>query len=290
MDYKDIYLSYYSPAFLEQESWIKCKLLELKKKNNTFQKASNIIDDLIRNKFAYLNLNFVRDDNHLFIITLNSKNELYVGENEENLQSVLNEEILGLYKTHNKGEFYSSYEEFLKDLGKYKGLIDAKNFYKIILPLVEVFYKENRLDKFKLEEVETYEDHSAYNLFKDHFEKEKKESKKSIKIEFLNDSPLPVLDNEEKLLLIHYLLSAKSLDDIDKIKILALLDTSPIDISIFKEKSRENRQYNLINKGYNYFGKKTGLKLLFSLYDQIQSLKINNLNRVIKMDLNKLKQ
>lgn len=310
MDYKKVYLEHYTPTFQQHEKWIKEKLIEYKKEDRTYFSAENKIRQSLQKDYSAIP---PKNQQHFYqeiVRTLEARNTFY---SNNRLSKILSIEIKDFYED-NEGLGLDSYDCFIQSFANFQGIYDAHNFYGRITNIVKIYYDLDELDKFKLEAVKQYKEHSQYiglakskfsnydQLDQDRIEldregkftyKEKNADSEKDKVLDLigkEDSALPLLDNEEKLLLIHYLISAKSLDDIDKIKILALLDTPPIDISIFKEKSRENRQYNIINKGYNYFGKKTGLKLLYSLYDQIQYLKINNLNRAIKMDLNKLKQ
>lgn len=311
MDYKELHAHYYDPSFQYYENWIKEKLIEFKREGRTYFSAEDKIRPILLNKYSSIPPGHQKPFYFEISRIFEDRDDYY---SNNSIRKILSNEIKDLYDK-NEGLNNKSYELFLPSFAKFQGIYDAYNFYKRITNIVKYYYDRDELHKFKLEPVKHYKEHSQYfdllqsnisnydQLDKDQIElnhdgkfcyngeeKTQEMVDKEFKVNSIIDSPLPILDNDEKLLLIHYLIRAKLLEDIDKMKILALLDTPPIDISIFKEKSRENRQYNIINKGYDYFGKKTGLKLLVSLYDQVEYLKIINLNRALKIDLNKLKQ
>jgi len=173
MDYKDIYLSNYQPVLREQEVWIKNELLELKKRNKSFQAANNKIDQRLRDDISSFKNDLIKNPNNYFLFTFDDRNTTYTAGKDDNLKSILDEEIFELYKQHNTGYSYESYEEFLKDLGNFKGLYDAKIFYEKALRIIEIYYNSNKIDQIQLEDIKELQDHSAYNKLENHLNKDK---------------------------------------------------------------------------------------------------------------------
>lgn len=172
MDYKDIYLSNYEPVLIEQENWIKNKLLECRNRNKSFQAAANKVDQLLRASISSNKSDFIKNQNHHFLFTFDDRDKLYTGGKHANLKSILEDEILELFEQHNKDYLYKSYRTFLKDLGNFKGLYDSIRFYDKSLKIVEFYYNSNKIDQIQLEDINELQDHSAYNKLENQLNKE----------------------------------------------------------------------------------------------------------------------
>src|SRR5680860_36658 len=140
MDYKEIYLSKYKPELIKQENGIKNQLTLLKNRNKSFQAANYKIDDALRNNISSFKNDFIKSENNYFLFTFEDRDKLCTGTKDENLESILEIEIFDLYIKHHGGDLHDSYEDFLLNLGEFKGLYDAKRFYEKIIPLVEILY------------------------------------------------------------------------------------------------------------------------------------------------------
>lgn len=292
MDYKKIYLQRYYATLDDQEKKVKDILDKFKVKDRTYPYSRDEVSGILfRSEKEFESLYPFESIPEFHELFQNNK-DYYA---KDNLKLILENEFKELFKEVKPFEI-RDYHSFLSLYAQWNGLKDAYYNFGAQTWLNELYYENNEIEKISLTALQgDIKEHEDYiRLIKkklpdiEELKTPKKASQKENKVE--SQSITPNLDNDEKLLLIHYLLHSDSLEKFEKVKILALLGTTPIDSSIFQQESRMNKHYNQVIKGYEYFGKKSGKDKLTSLYEQVESFKISNLNRAIKMDLNKVKK
>jgi len=300
MDYKEIYLSKYKPELIKQENCIKNQFTLLKNKNKSFQAANYKIDDALRNNISSSKNDFIKNENNYFLITFEDRDKLYNGNRDENLASILEREIFDLYIKHYGRDLYDSYEDFLLNLGEFKGLYDAKQFYKIIIPLVEILYNRGKINKIKLEEIENFEDHSTYNDLKENFVKVENKSTNSDEPELATinkgkedeilkevDSLIKKITSDEKILISSILMSMTTKDklkipDTELVRILYLTE-GVFDKRIFIDKGKDLTYMGKFNKGIYYSENlRKRIKIIDSILDRTKDLKINHFREYIE--------
>ncbi|AVR46769.1 hypothetical protein C7S20_16705 [Christiangramia fulva] len=311
MDYKELFEQYYKSTFRHYEKWLKLELVKYKKEERTYRSAEKrsrqkVYDD-------YFAIPPKNQENFFYEIAqgFDNKDKHYTSNS---ISKILSNEVRDLYE-ENENSTFGSYIEFIQTFSKYKAIYDVYNLSGRISRIVKTYYDQDELFRFKLEPLNHYKEYSDFNrLVKEKYpsysstdlekididpygefyiENQKDEilkESKPIEKKPIEDSPLPNLDDDEKLLLIHYLLKYKSLTNTEKVKIFALLGKTPVDISIFQESARENTLYNKIQKGHKYYGTKKATAKLKMLYSQIEYLEIDNLKGAIKVDLARQKE
>ena len=198
---------------------------------------------------------------------------------------------------------YDSYEDFLLNLGEFKGLYDAKQFYKIIIPLVEILYNRGKINKIKLEEIENFEDHSTYNDLKENFVKDENKSTNSDQPELatiikakedgiLNEVDLLIkkITSDEKIFIRSLLMSLTTKDkgnipDTEIVRILYLTE-GIFDTRIFTDKSKDLTYMQKFTKGiYYYENLRKRQKIINSILNKTNDLKIDNFREYIEDNL-----
>jgi len=303
MDYKEIYLSKYKPELIKQENCIKNQLTLLKNRNKSFQTANYKIDDVLRNNISSFKNDFIKSENNYFLITFEDRDKLYNGNKDENLESILKMDIFDLYMKNHGGELHDSYEDFLLNLGEFKGLYDAKRFYEKIIPLVEILYNSGKINEIKLEEIEYFENHSTYNDLKENFVKDENKSTNSDQPELatiikakedgiLNEVDLLIkkITSDEKIFIRSLLMSLTTKDkgnipDTEIVRILYLTE-GIFDTRIFTDKSKDLTYMQKFTKGiYYYENLRKRQKIINSILNKTNDLKIDNFREYIEDNL-----
>jgi len=296
MDYKEIYLSKYKPELIKQENCIKNQLTLLKNRNKSFQAANYKIDDTLRNNISSFKNDFIKSENNYFLFTFEDRDKLCTGTKDENLESILETDIFDLYIKHHGGDLYDSYEDFLLNLGEFKGLYDAKRFYEKIIPLVEILYNSEKINEIKLEEIENSEDHSTYNDLKENFVKVENISTNSDHPELATitkaeedeiDLLIKKITSDEKILISSILMSMTTKDkgkipDTELVRILYLTE-GVFDKRIFIDKGKDLTYMGKFNKGiYYYENLRKRIKIIDSILDRTEDLKIDHFREYIE--------
>lgn len=302
MDYKEIYLSKYKPELIKQENFIKNQLTILKNRKKSFQAANYKIDDALRNNISSFKNDFIKSENNYFLITFEDRDKLYTGNKDENLESILEMEIFDLFK-HHGGDLHDSYENFLLNLGEFKGIYDAKRFYEKIIPLVELLYNNGKINEIKLEDIENFEDHSTYNALKENFVKGENKSLNSAQPEMatitkgeedeiLNEVELLIkkITPEEKIFIRSILMSMptkqkSNIPDTEIVRILYLTE-GIFDTRIFTDKSKDLTYMRKFTKSiYYYDNLRKQQKIINSILNKTHNLKIDNFREYIEDNL-----
>lgn len=310
MDYRNKFDSIVSSIITEKETFGMELMTQLKQEGRTFEYVNESLSAAFFHEIKKFDLQSPYDlAQSLELLTNFSR-----GYSIEPLQNALKNEMMEYFTKNYKKKSYSNfieqmairfglrraylankwnfdYSEYLYNNGDFerytlqlfkKGISSSKMYssYRSTSKFQREFiyiHKPNKEDKDNLEK-----------LLQEEITKEISRETKSKKQEGPNN--LPSFTEEQKLLLIHYLIRSKYLEKIEKVKILALLGNSPISIDIFKQDSRNNTQYQEVLKGYRYRGIKKAQNTLNSLFEQVEMFNIDNLNRAIKMDLNAIKK
>ena len=307
MDYKILFEQSFENKIDQINSEVISQVVNAKKRNKNFLRLSEQIKKDLKNK-AILVIKELFEKFPDLCKSFQNRHEEYESDHlnsfltydfpdfskkyiEKDLKNCANQ--LGVYEAYSMAEYHfsNSYKflELAYDLNKhYKsyslkfGPNDRQN------PIQSDLFFQMQRERFPANEVDPYMEEA----FKE-FEKMKKkvelnpEVKQASPEKALEGSNIPILGKEEKLLLTHYLIQSTKLPTIERVKILVIIGIPPIDVTIFTEKSRDNKFYNIILKGANYFGEKNGKVYLNSLLRSIEHFKLNSLNRAIRMDLNK---
>lgn len=311
MDYKKIFESTFSKVINQKKILAKEIMVKSKQEGRAFDFVYSAIREAFYKEIKELDIKAPYDLKK-FHDLLSKGNDFY---STDVVKNMLEYELQNLFTESYKGKSYASlvdqlatrfalrrsllanqwnyeYSEYLFHYGHYEKY--TLQVYKRGISSIQDFIKYEKRNEYQLRSPYGY----IPNI-KDVEDLEKQlnsEINGSQKVEKIKknhsnnaESPIPDLNEDEKLLLIHYLIRSTSLDKIEKVKILALLGNSPINLDIFKQESRDNIQYQQVLKGYQYRGIKKAKEILSSLYDQVEVFKIENLNKSIKMDLNAIK-
>ncbi|WP_029034542.1 hypothetical protein [Salinimicrobium terrae] len=289
MDYKTIYLEYYNKTLKDQEDTVKTMFTELKAENRSYSYSRDKIGSMLFSKKHEFESAYPIHILSQYESLLKERKQLY---SEDSLKLIFKNEMKDIFQ-EKKPFGILEYSRFLENLATWIGLKDAYSNFGAHNWLMELYYEYDEIEKISLypKIINIKENKDFIRLSSKKFPRYEKlkDSKPEISKTEVN-LELPILDNDEKLLLIHYLLHSNYLEKIEKVKILALVGTTPISAKIFKQESRKNNDYNQVRKGYEYLGKKKAQEKLTSLLHQVEIFKIGNLNRAIKLDLNKLRK
>ncbi len=289
MDYKTIYLEKYYKTLKDQEDTVKTMFTELKAENRSYSYSRDKIGSMLFSKKHEFESAYPINILSQYESLLKERKQLY---SEDSLKLIFQNEIKDIFQ-EKKPFGILEYSRFLENLATWNGLKDAYSNFGAHNWLMELYYEYDEIEKIslypKIINIKEHKDFIRLSSKKFPGYGKSKDSKPEISKTEVN-LELPILDNDEKLLLIHYLLHSNSLEKIEKVKILALVGTTPISAKIFKQESRKNNDYNQVRKGYEYLGKKKAQEKLKSLLQQVEVFKIGNLNRAIKLDLNKLRK
>lgn len=289
MDYKSIYLQHYNKALKDQEKSVIKIFAELKAKKRTYFYSRDKISRMLFMEKEEFESMYRLDILSKYVDLIKQPEDFY---SEDNFNLILENEIKEIFQEE-KPFGMLEYHQFLKKIAHWHGLKDAYFNFGAHNWLMELYYEYGEIEKISLDplvkDIKVHEDfiRLSSKKFPDY---EKIVKPEPIKFKTEAKLELPILDYDEKLLLIHYLLHSSSIEKIEKVKILALLGTTPISVDIFKQESRNNNQYNQIRRGYQYTGIKKARENLKSLFEHVEIFKIDNLNRAIKIDLNKLRK
>lgn len=298
MDYKSYYSSTYTPNFEEHSLLIKEHFVKSKSRGKTFLAAREKLSKKYQEKISLYNSSLVRNSDLLQIFE--TRDQLYNGENIDTIEAILEDEVKDFFEDDSKSKNYPSYSHFLKELGKFKGIYDAKNFSGRISKLIEALYNEDKLNWLKelaFEEVKHYRDHSLFQNHKRYFENkigdEDKEHKFSptpdinVNPEYQEiENKINLLTNDEKILILSVLNSLSTKDRIEipatEIVRIHYICEGVFSNEIFLQESNSLIYMRKFSKGIYYYNRKKQLELKNSTLRKLDPLPLTKFKKIFE--------
>lgn len=286
MAYKTLFNNSFHSTLLRQEKFIKKELLAYKSEKRKYDFANGEIGRKLLKDRKDIEKLFPFFRYSEYFETFQDRENLY---SNDSMELVLENEIKELFDNGlNFG--VSDYNIFIEQFAIFMGLEESRKNFGAQNWLNELYYEFDEIDKVSLEEIKNIKEHFDYiRLTKIKYPGSHLIDKKTKSSKINKKFILPNLNEDERILLNHYLTRDNLFNKVDMAKIMALMN-KPIlsSTSIFNEETRKNEYYNKLRRGYDYYGAGKGEDLLNSLLIQVKPYKIVKLNSAIKMDLNKI--
>jgi hypothetical protein len=290
MDYK----STYDKTFYEVQGKIKEALIKAKSESRTFNFTLNAI---INSNQELINKNLIKSNKSLSLLELNYKKSLN-NYSENAIELALKNDIYPEYLKLNGDELPPNYifQNFVFDLGALYGLTEVDRLFSNHSRLFEMMFKLNDFSDFEIKEFEIELDNT--HIFKKLHKRLYPQSKSVIKAQKTEvsisdiDPKFTLLNNDEKILLIHIIYNAffkkNKIDNHSKIDLtdfarVIYLTKDCVESNIFDKNYSSKTFYKKLNEGIIYsdsLDKRS--KLITSLLEKIDILNLKSIKEHIE--------
>lgn len=290
MDYK----STYDKTFYEVQGKIKEALINAKSESRTFNFALNAI---INSNQELINKNLIKSNKSLSLLELNYKKSLN-NYSENAIELALKNDIYPEYLKLNGDELPPNYifQNFVFDLGALYGLTEVDRLFSNHSRLFEMMFELNDFSDFEIKEFEIELDNT--HIFKKLHKRLYPQSKSVIKAQKTEvsisdiDPKFTLLNNDEKILLIHIIYNAffknNKIDNHSKIDLtdfarVIYLTKDCVESNIFDKNYSSKTFYKKLNEGIIYsdsLDKRS--KLITSLLEKIDILNLKSIKEHIE--------
>jgi hypothetical protein len=290
MDYKITY----DKTFYEVQGKIKEALIKAKSESRTFNFTLNAI---INSNQELINKSLIKSNKSLSLLELKYKKSLN-NYSENAIELALKNDIYPEYLKLNADELPPNYiyQNFVFDLGALNGLTEVNRLFSNHSRLFEMMFKLNDFSDFEIKEFEIELDNT--HIFKKLHKRLYPQSKSVIKAQKTEvsisdiDPKFTLLNNDEKILLIHIIYNAffknNKIDNHSKIDLtdfarVIYLTKDCVESNIFDKNYSSKTFYKKLNEGIIYsdsLDKRS--KLITSLLEKIDILNLKSIKEHIE--------
>ena len=294
MEYKRYYEYFYNKTYVIGERKIKETLIKSKAKSLVFYLNSNII-------LETQNILISKKSNIRLFDSLNELDTIFVNsiydytENKEEL--TLKNNVYPAYLKIKNFQLPSNYSfnKFLSDFGTLKGLIDVVKKFQENSNQYQKMYEQNDLRDFKIIEQENIVIKDSQLLQQDSTvlnEGTKNDSKKNTELEKEIETlkfNISKLTEDEKVFLLHVYYNSTIKIPLTEYAKLMIIINNLDDFSIFTLGSTNNRFYDKLNKGINYYSTIPQRNFINSVMQKLEPFGLTNVNKALNLIKSKIK-
>lgn len=307
MDYKNIYEDFYNKIYLNRVQEIKLELIRAKSESRAFIPSLNKI---IKNTEVHVKQNYIYSNIILVKLEIIFKENL-IEYDENSIELSLKNDVYPEYLKLNEDSLPLNYsfQKFIGDLGSLHALIEANRLFSNNNSLFKMMFQLNNFTDFEIIDYKmTLEDTPIFkklhkiiypNYYEYHPENKSmavedpnnnsKKKSKEINEEKILKFNISKFSEDERIFLLHVNYYSKINIPLTEYSKLMLIAHGIADLSLFTTGSKNNRFYDKIYNGIEYYGPSSRREFIDGVIYKIEPFRLTNINKALNLIKSKIK-
>ncbi|WP_426091945.1 hypothetical protein [Flavobacterium sp. DSR3-2] len=303
MDYKSTYDNSYHKTYNEVQNNVEETLIRFKTETRTFNFALNAI---IKNNQELINISDITSNKSLSLLEVTYKKSLSC-YSENAIELTLKNDVFPEYLKLNEDELPPNYsfQSFVFDLASLHALKEISRLFNYHSKLFEKMFELNDFTDFvittygnlALEDTPTFKklypqenqiqsaETILFNLNNESKIETKNKMDKAKEILLFNISKF---SEDEKIFLLHAYYNSPIKISLPEYSKLMLITNNITDLSIFTLGSNNNRFYDKIYKGVDYYGVSEKRVFINAIIIKLEPFGLSNINKIINLIKSKI--